>query len=218
VTTLYDILGIPEDATEDDVRRAYYRAARQIHPDVNPDRGATDAMRRLNQAWAVLGDPEARRSYDRQRQMAAPAPLSAAPTTHYEPVVAERFTRPPAHALGRLLRPSALILTVLLVIFVVTAYAGPRSNDRSPATTPVPSTAGDEASSPLGTVPAGYGTGLLDECIRTLPGYDAITPCSQHNDGMVVAEVDSMSACPAETRPYHMTARARIVCLLPAGP
>ena len=57
-------------------RRAYYRAARQIHPDVNPGIDTSDQMRRLNQAWVVLGDPEARRSYDRRRRRSdGPGPV-----------------------------------------------------------------------------------------------------------------------------------------------
>ena len=63
--TLYEVLGASRDASEDDLRRAYRAAARELHPDVNPDAATSDAMRRLNAAWAVLGNPDRRREYDR---------------------------------------------------------------------------------------------------------------------------------------------------------
>ncbi|MDQ1395028.1 MAG: molecular chaperone DnaJ, partial [Acidimicrobiaceae bacterium] len=66
VGTLYDELGVPPGASEADLRRAYRRQARLRHPDVHPthEGDAEEAMRRLNSAWSVLGDPAARRRYD----------------------------------------------------------------------------------------------------------------------------------------------------------
>ena len=59
--TAYEVLGVPRAATEEAVRRAYRRAARQTHPDVGGDPAA---FRALTRAWETLGDPEARRRYD----------------------------------------------------------------------------------------------------------------------------------------------------------
>jgi curved DNA-binding protein len=61
----YAILGVPRGASQADIKKAFRKLARQHHPDVN--KGNADAERRfkeINEANAVLGDPEKRRSYD----------------------------------------------------------------------------------------------------------------------------------------------------------
>lgn len=58
----YQVLGVAPHASEDAIRRAYRRLARQHHPDANPGAGAE--MTAINAAWEVLGDPEKRRAYD----------------------------------------------------------------------------------------------------------------------------------------------------------
>ena len=68
--THYEVLGIAASASPADVRRAYLRAARRAHPDFHTDAdlatrsSAEERMRRVNQAWAVLGDEDRRRAYD----------------------------------------------------------------------------------------------------------------------------------------------------------
>jgi len=59
----YAVLGIPQDASSDMLKHAYRQLARRYHPDVAGIEGATE-MKRINRAYAVLGDPEKRRSYD----------------------------------------------------------------------------------------------------------------------------------------------------------
>lgn len=62
----YEILGVPSDATQEDIKRAYRKLARQWHPDVNPDNpDAADKFKELGEAYEVLRDPERRRIYDR---------------------------------------------------------------------------------------------------------------------------------------------------------
>jgi curved DNA-binding protein CbpA len=229
VATLYEILGVTDDATDEELRRAYLRAARRLHPDVNPDAGATEEMRRLNRAWAVLGDADSRRSYDLERRRAVVAAPSAASRPAADPEdphdsedphdPEDPDEMPLVHPLARVVRPSALILAVLLIIFVVTAYAGPRSSDRNPApasSTPPP------GASPLATVPGPASPfaspTMLGKCVKILPGYDAVVPCSQPSDGQIVAEVVASAQCPAATRAYQLAGRAQIVCLDRAGP
>ncbi|MBV8983144.1 MAG: J domain-containing protein [Acidimicrobiia bacterium] len=61
--THYEVLGVSTSANAEEIKRAYRRMARRHHPDVA---GSDDAvMQRLNQAWAVLGDPAQRLAYDR---------------------------------------------------------------------------------------------------------------------------------------------------------
>src|ERR687892_2651194 len=61
----YQVLGVPKSATAADIKKAYRRLARELHPDRNP--GATAAERRFkeaNEAHAVLSDPAKRKRYD----------------------------------------------------------------------------------------------------------------------------------------------------------
>ncbi len=62
----YEVLGVPRDADQDTIKKAFRKLAREHHPDVNPgDDGASDRFKRLGEAYAVLGDPEKRAHYDR---------------------------------------------------------------------------------------------------------------------------------------------------------
>jgi DnaJ-class molecular chaperone len=61
----YNLLGIPRNAPEKDVKAAYRRLARKYHPDVNPgDKAAEARFKEVNEAFEVLSDPEKRRKYD----------------------------------------------------------------------------------------------------------------------------------------------------------
>jgi molecular chaperone DnaJ len=61
----YEVLGIARDASQDDVRSAYRRLARQYHPDVNQTPAAADRFKEANEAYHILGDAERRQKYDR---------------------------------------------------------------------------------------------------------------------------------------------------------
>ncbi len=61
----YDLLGVGRDASAEDIKRAYRRLARQLHPDANPDdAGAETRFKLVAQAYEVLSDPDRRRRYD----------------------------------------------------------------------------------------------------------------------------------------------------------
>ena len=62
----YKILGISKSATQDDVKKAYRKLARKLHPDLNPgDKEAEKKFKELNEANEVLSNPEDRAKYDK---------------------------------------------------------------------------------------------------------------------------------------------------------
>jgi curved DNA-binding protein CbpA len=138
VPTHYEVLGVEASTSPEDLRRAYVRRARALHPDrqIGADAGqaaaAARAMQEVNEAWRVLRDPAARAAYDAglRRPERPPVPTrasSAGPplqTVPDEPVV-------------RVVRglPWVAAALVLAAIFVFTAFAAGSADDggRSPS-------------------------------------------------------------------------------------
>jgi curved DNA-binding protein len=70
----YAILGVPRNATQEEIKRAYKRLARQYHPDVNKSPEAEEKFKEINEAYAVLSDPEKRKIYDTYGTTTPPPP------------------------------------------------------------------------------------------------------------------------------------------------
>ena len=64
VTDHYEVLGVSRDASEDEIKKAYRRLARQLHPDVNPSEEAAERFKLVTHAYDVLSDPDQRERYD----------------------------------------------------------------------------------------------------------------------------------------------------------
>jgi molecular chaperone DnaJ len=61
----YEVLGVSRNASEQDIKKAYRRQARDHHPDANPeDSGAEERFKELTEAYEVLSNPESRQAYD----------------------------------------------------------------------------------------------------------------------------------------------------------
>jgi molecular chaperone DnaJ len=61
----YQVLGVNQQAAQEEIKKAFRRLARQYHPDVNKDRDAEARFKEINEAYEVLSDREKRSTYDR---------------------------------------------------------------------------------------------------------------------------------------------------------
>ena len=64
----YDVLGVRNDASVDEIKKAYRKLARELHPDVNPSPDAQERFKLVTHAYDVLSDPSQRQQYDRGPQ------------------------------------------------------------------------------------------------------------------------------------------------------
>lgn len=60
----YEVLGVERDASPDEIKKAYRRLARELHPDVNPSSEASERFKLVTHAYDVLSDPQQRQQYD----------------------------------------------------------------------------------------------------------------------------------------------------------
>ena len=61
----YEVLGVSRTAGEDEIKKAYRKLARELHPDINPDPQAAERFKLVTHAYEVLIDPQQRAGYDR---------------------------------------------------------------------------------------------------------------------------------------------------------
>src|SRR5215203_7036213 len=63
-TDYFGVLGLPRSANDNEIKRAYRRLARDLHPDVNPDPEAKERFQEVTRAYEALTDPDKRRIVD----------------------------------------------------------------------------------------------------------------------------------------------------------
>src|SRR5918994_3438777 len=74
----YKVLGVDKKASQDEIKKAYRKLARQYHPDTNKEPGAEERFKEISEAYDVLSDPEKRKKYDRGGVFATANPFGGA--------------------------------------------------------------------------------------------------------------------------------------------
>jgi hypothetical protein len=132
----YQLLGVNPTATLDEIRKAYRRLARRVHPDTNPgwedDTEANRQMAALNEAYAVLRDAARRAEYDRQRRCQLDEMMRRARSyeqahaqTRYTYAYAGRRSHQPRGGWSQLaFRPSVDQQVMWILIAIVLAVVG----------------------------------------------------------------------------------------------
>ena len=62
----YQMLGVTADASDDEIKKAYRKLAKELHPDLNPgDAAAEERFKKISAAYGIIGDPDKRERFDK---------------------------------------------------------------------------------------------------------------------------------------------------------
>jgi len=64
MSSLYDLLGVSKSASDSEIKKAYHKMAKTLHPDVNPDKSAQEKFKNVSKAYEILSDRDKRARYD----------------------------------------------------------------------------------------------------------------------------------------------------------
>src|SRR5574341_453173 len=113
----YRVLGVPREASDDDVKKAYRRLVFQHHPDRNPNSKEAEAkIREINAAYEVLGDFQQRRTYDRLQWGDEPREEGATPAEILEEMETQLFDEGRKELFALLLKQVQRIKAELAII------------------------------------------------------------------------------------------------------
>lgn len=204
----YRRLGVTPAASTAEIRDAYRSLAGRFHPDRLAGSGdaeralAERRMREINEAWRVLGDPDRRRAYDRERwgggtaAASPPGPSAASVPVATSPPDLVDVVGPLSVGGARAVRhlPWLVLVAVLGGIFVVTAYA---SRDPEPD---APVRSGNE----VGT------------CLDVDPGpVTTVVPCDGPHEFRIASRSSTAEGCPVGTDARRLAPDGRFDCLVP---
>jgi len=224
VPTHYEVLGIGPGADTEAIRRAYIAVAKASHPDRrqsdDPERRARadERIRAANAAWNVLRDPDRRAEYDLSlpsgpsasaRPTGSTWSASSSGSTRRGPIPADRpgppsgYVVPAAHASLWRYAPIVVILTVLVGILVVSAYAtakdsGPTSDTLARPAAPAVGDCILVAFISNGKVPVPVTCGTRDS-YRVQSWVNTPQPCAPGSDALPLSD------------------QKTTLCLVPAG-
>jgi DnaJ-class molecular chaperone len=127
---LYQLLGLPREASEDDIQRAHRKLVHEYHPDTNPeDPRAEERFKEIQQAYEVLSDDNKRREYDKTLHTSSTETsdrpdakgVGAKTRGGVAHGTAERATRDrgPLFTLGYLLGIALVALVIALLILLI---------------------------------------------------------------------------------------------------
>ncbi|MEM7326826.1 MAG: DnaJ domain-containing protein [Actinomycetota bacterium] len=227
--THYEILGVARQADHEQIRRAYLAAARRWHPDRHSGKPAAEAakaeqaMRRVNQAWSVLGDRASREAYDRQivphggypgatgesRGIRTDDGVTRIDPRLLDPNFLNARRDAQLHEISTrssfVLRavPLLAVLGLLAAIFVFTAYARTPSDVTTDVTVPGPN----------------LGAGIAaNDCVVVMSGPSLLeVPCTATADGRVFGARLPDGVCPLGTDREVELTNGAIVCLDSVG-
>lgn len=219
--THYDTLGVAKTASSAEIRKAYLRRARALHPDRQLDRPeaqrdqAAQAMRQVNSAWDVLSNAEKKATYDKRlKPSSAPRPSrpasprpTARTTSRATPTATSRASAQPA---SRSIDekpgdgsvsvwasiPVLLLVGLLLGVVVVTAFSGGEPTQNQPVVSVVPSAF------------------AADDCFELVsaadPRHRACT--DQRAQGKVISIMPAAGNCPTGAESVRNPGRDNVIC------
>lgn len=138
----YAMLGVPAEASDDEIARAFRTRAKHSHPDVAGDGAAAEDFKELTSAYAVLGDRHLRREYDRVRATVMPVGTPR-PNPARPPAVPRPAPHRSLHWTPRLARAAVIAGVIITVLGVLAAFVtiALRQHDASLRESYVPVTA-----------------------------------------------------------------------------
>jgi DnaJ-like protein len=193
---LYERLGVDPAASQAEIRAAYRRLARRVHPDRGGS-GSEAAMAAVNEAWRVLGDPARRANYDASLRPQAIVIGGASTTTVQPPVRAEDEEE--GRSFLAVALPWIVVLAVLGGIFLFTAYA--RGGPGGGAGTTV---SGESVDGVVG----------IGSCIVLDSRARAVEKsCGGPHLGVTKAIVAAQAPCPLGTEGFYSLDAVRLICI-----